>query len=150
MLMLFGLVGRKLGRSSKVRVNTPCSPQPWVGVAVAEEATIELDVLLTVEEAVVVVAEEETVDFVALIETEATEIGVLVDVAALAVTVIATEDVEVVEPVPVRNDVDITDTNELVGKDRTGVPLARVVFDVKLFTADAEMLDADNEDEGAA
>lgn len=145
MLMLFGFDGRKLGRSSKVRVNTPCSPQPWVGVAVAEETTIELDAWVTVEEAVVVaVAEAEVVDTVALIEIEAAEIGVEVDVAALAVTVMATEDVEVEGPVPVRDDVDTMDTNELVDKDRTGVPLARVVFDVKLFTADAEVLSADD------
>lgn len=38
MSVLFGLVGRNLGKSSKSTMKSPCSPQPPVGVAVADEA----------------------------------------------------------------------------------------------------------------
>lgn len=38
MSLLFWLVGRNRGRSSKSTINAPCSPQPAVGVTVADEA----------------------------------------------------------------------------------------------------------------
>lgn len=38
MSVLFSSVGVKLGRSSKSIVKLPCSPQPALGVAVADEA----------------------------------------------------------------------------------------------------------------
>ena len=53
MVVTLGLVGRNRGKSSKLTMNGPCSPQPPVGVAVADDGGKALLALPVVGEVVV-------------------------------------------------------------------------------------------------
>ena len=115
MVLSFSLVGRKLGKSSKVSIKSPCSPQPAVGVAVADEAGNGFVELTTFVDVIWLALED-------VIKLE------------LAVMLGGPNDKFVLDDL---SDVVSPDSDELVREAAvSGVPLVLVFFDVKLFASE--------------
>lgn len=149
----FEFDGRKLGRSSKVNVKSPCSPHPLVGVVAVDDAVCEvvplrdaedrLTVVLvecTVLEAVKVIDSETVLEFEPLIVGEREKVS---DGTGLAVVEIEGEDdvfreLLVVSLLLERTDVVMPDKVEVMDNEES-TELAGVMLlepDVKVLTGD--------------
>lgn len=138
-------VGRKFGRSSKVSRTLPCSPQPAVGVAVADEGGNGFEKLVVVDTFVEIGLEPEETE---LTMTEVEDRGVtVIETGVGGVTVILTEETELavveIEAAEIpellddwfalegRTEVVIPDCGEALGDDPVrGLPFACVVLEV--------------------